>query len=194
MNSRRLEQLIDFLKETEKLKLVQRRVKISSCKRFESTAEHAWDIALWAWLFSKDLPRKLNLLRTLKLLLMHDLVEIYAGDTFLFDHVSRQTKRKKEDEAAKKLFAKLPNDLKKELKELWLEFEAGKTREAKTAHSMDKLQPILQNILSDGYGWKLHKITAADIRKHKLNYMTHDKNILKIYQKLVREAREAKLI
>lgn len=88
----------------------------------------------------------------------------------------------------------MPSDLKKEFEKLWLEFEAGKTKEAKTAHAIDKLQPILQNILSGGYSWKLHKITAKDVETHKLSYMVHDKNILKIYRKLISEAKRVKLI
>ena len=194
MTDERLKRLIAFLKQIEKLKLVERRVKISSRTRWESSAEHSFDLALWTWIFSKDLPRALDLLRTIKLVLMHDLVEIYAGDTFIFDHVSRKTKKQREDTAARKLFGQLPSDLKQEFEALWREFEANKTKESKVARSMDRLQPILQNIVSGGYSWKKHKITEAEIHQYKLDHMLHDEQILKIYKKLIRGAKQAKLI
>ncbi|MBI4034191.1 MAG: HD domain-containing protein [Candidatus Brennerbacteria bacterium] len=194
MTDKRFRKLIAFLKEIEKLKLVERRVKVSSRKRFENTAEHSWDLAMWVWVLFNDFRPKPNLLKTIKLVLMHDLVEIYAGDTFFFDRVGHKSKNHREEKAAKKLFAKLPPDLKKEFEKLWREFEEGKTRESKIARSVDKLQPMLQNIISGGYSWEKHKITEADIHKYKLDYMVHDKAILKVYQKLIKSAKQLKLI
>ena len=194
MTTKRLKILLRFLQEIEKLKRINRQVKISNKKRWESSAEHSWDLAMWAWIFSNDLPPAADLFRIIKLLLMHDLVEIYAGDTFLFDHAKRRRKAMVEAKAAKKLFRLLTPDLQKEFKALWLEFEAGKSREAKVAKSIDRLQPILQNIVSDGYGWKKHNVTEEDIRKYKRDHMVHDKTVLQIFEALIRDAKRARLI
>ncbi|OGG40242.1 hypothetical protein A2116_02290 [Candidatus Jorgensenbacteria bacterium GWA1_49_17] len=194
MTDKRFNKLIAFLKEIEKLKLVERQVKISNQKRFENSAEHSWDLAMWAWIFSDSLRPRPNLLKLFKMLLMHDLVEIYAGDTFFFDRPGRKSKNYREKKAARKLFAGLPLDLKREFEKLRQEFDNGKTKEAKIAHSIDKLQPILQNIVSGGYGWKKHKITETDIHEYKINYMLHDKEILKIFKKLIETAKKANLI
>ncbi len=194
MAPQRLSKLVRFLKEIEKLKLVQRRVMVSSKKRWESSAEHSWDLAMWVWILSPDLPKGLDLLRTLKLVLMHDLVEIYAGDTFFFDHAARKTKKAREDKAAKKLFKQAPPELKKELEKLWLEFESGRTKEAKVAKSVDRLQPILQNILTGGVSWKKNHITGEFIHAHKREHMQHERSISQLYDVLIQEAKKAKLL
>ncbi|MGC9599402.1 MAG: HD domain-containing protein [Minisyncoccia bacterium] len=190
----RIDTLLSFLEEAEKLKLVERRNRISGGKRPESSAEHSYDLALWAVVLSQDLPRSLDLLRTLELILAHDLVEIYAGDTFLFDHAARRSKKAREDAAAKKLFGRLPSDLMKKFHRLWAEFEAGRTKEAKVAISIDRLQPMLQGLASGTPPWKKHGITEAELQKYKRAYMLHDKNILTIYERLLASARRKRMI
>lgn len=189
----RIDALLDFSKEIEKMNLVLRRTLCSDGKRLESNAEHSWHLAMLLILFQKDLP-KIDLLKTLKMVLMHDLVEIYAGDTFLFDHHGRKTQKAREKRAAKKLFFKLPNDLEKEFTDLFNEFELKKSKESKIAKSLDKLQPILQGILAGGTLWKKYKITENLVHDHKHKYMLHDPTILSIYQKLIQEAKAKKFI
>lgn len=128
------------------------------------------------------------------MVLIHDLVEIYAGDTFLFDKNGRKTKTAREKRAAEKLFSKLPSDLEKEFLELFNEFESVKTKEARIAKSFDKLQPIMQGILAGGVLWKKYKITESLIYDHKHKYMLHNRTTLSIYQKLIQEARNKKFI
>jgi putative hydrolase of HD superfamily len=192
--NKRINTLLDFLKEIEKYKLIEREVYCSDLKRRESDAEHSWHLAMFIFLFQKDLPRNLDFNKMLKLALMHDLVEIYAGDTFTFDKINQKTKKTKELAAAKKLFAKLPPDLSREFMELFTEYEDLSTKEAKVVKSFDKIQPILQNLCSEGKSWKEHRIKYKDIDEIKRKYVIHDKVILKIYEKLMNEAKRKKLI
>ena len=194
MSPQGMKKLIKFLKEIAKLKNVERRVLISNMKRWESSAEHSFDLAMWVWILSPYLPKNLDLPRTMKLVLLHDLVEIYAGDTFFFDHKKRKTKKMREDRAAKKLFAQASPELKKEFTKLWREFETSKTKEARVAKSVDRLQPILQNILTGGYSWRKHHITEEFIQDHKKQYMVHDPFLLKLYNALIKEARRVKIL
>src|SRR3990167_138602 len=101
MSPQRMKKLIKFLKEIAKLKNVERRVLISNMKRWESSAEHSFDLAMWVWILSPYLPKNLDLPRTIKLVLLHDLVEIYAGDVFFFDYKKKKNKKAREDKAAK---------------------------------------------------------------------------------------------
>lgn len=186
--------LISFLKEIEKAKLVERHMWCSDRKRKESVAEHCWHLAMFLFVFEGGLPRNINLLRTLKILLMRDLVEIYAGDTFLFaPRAKKRTKKTQETKAAKKLFSKLPRDSAKEFAELFHEYEEMKTRESKIAHALDKLQPILQNIVSGGRSWKKHRVTEELIHSHKRRYMQTHPFIARVYDELIREAKRKKL-
>lgn len=190
----RIDTLLDFLKEIEKMNLIERKTLHSDRKRHESDSEHSWHVAMFLILFQKDLTKNIDTLKTLKMILIHDLVEIYAGDTFLFDKKRRRTKVARERRAAKKLFSKLPKDLQKEFTDLFNEFESGKTTESKIAKSLDKLQPVLQNMLSDGILWQKYKITESLIHQYKRHYMVHDPTILLAYEKLVEEARKKKFI
>lgn len=192
--SKRTNKIIDFLKEIEKLKLIERKVFLSDKKRFENDAEHSWHLAMFIILFEKDLPQNLDIKKMLKMALIHDLVEIYAGDTFFFDKEGHKTKKEREEKAAKKLFKKLPEELEKEFHDLFSEHEAAKTKESKFVKSFDQLQPMLQNIISGGYGWKLNHTTEEDVQNHKKDYMIHDKFILEIYTKLFNEAKKKKLL
>ena len=130
----------------------------------------------------------------LKLALMHDLVEIYAGDTFAYDKQNQATKKERESKAAAKLFSQLPEDLSKEFMNLFDEYEEIQTKEAKFVKSFDKIQPILQNLCSSGKSWQKHKITFSDIDQYKRKYVEHNDLILEIYEKLLNDARDKKLI
>jgi len=182
------------LKKIEKYKLIEREMYCSDLKRRESDAEHSWHLAMFIFLFKKDLPRNLDLDKMFKLALIHDLVEIYAGDTFTFDKLNRKTKYERESAAAKKLFSELPTDLSKEFMELFEEYETLNTKEAKIIKSFDKIQPILQNLCSEGKSWKKHKIKYKNIEEVKHVYMVHNKLIFEIYRKLLNQAKRKKLI
>lgn len=117
MNSKRIDKLIKFLKEIDKLKFIERKVYLSDQKRYENDVEHSWHVAMFILLFEKDFP-ELDIEKMLKMALIHDIIEIYAGDTFLYDEEGRKTKKERERKAAKKLFAMLPTDIRKEFFEL----------------------------------------------------------------------------
>lgn len=149
MNQQRLAQQLVFLSEIEKLKMVYRRNRVVDQSRFENSAEHSWNIALMALVLQEyaDLP-DLDMFRVVKLLLVHDLVEIYAGDTWLYDPEAVSLQADKELQSAQSLFALLPEDQAQEFMDLWLEFEARETNEAIFAVTIDALQPLTNHLES----------------------------------------------
>jgi putative hydrolase of HD superfamily len=190
----RVNKILAFLQEIEKYKTIEREMFCSNLNRAESDAEHSWHIAMFLILFENDLPKDVDMKKMLKLALMHDLVEIYAGDTFAYDKQNQATKKERESKAAKNLFSQLPKDLNKEFMNLFDEYEEIKTKEAQIVKSFDKIQPILQNLCSSGKSWKKHKITFSDIDQYKRKYVEHNDLILGIYEKLLNDARDKKLI
>lgn len=192
--SYRIDQLLMFLKEIEKYKTVERKIWTSKLDRAESDAEHSWHMAMFIMLFKNELPQDADFTKMLKLALIHDLAEIYAGDTFAFDTKSREGKRQRESDAARRLFSQLPEDIQKEFMDLFREYENGETKEAKLVKSFDKIQPILQNICSEGKSWREYKINHKEIDDYKRKHITHDDFVMKLYDKLMEEAKEKKLI
>jgi putative hydrolase of HD superfamily len=192
MNSKRINQLIAFLKEIEKLKLIERQTYLSSFRR-ENDAEHSWHVAMFIILFEKDFPG-FNTAKMLKMALVHDLVEIYAGDTFSFDSEARKNKKEKEEKAAKKLFCRLPTNLRKDFIDLFNEYENRQSKEAKLVQSFDKMQPILQGIVSKGKMWKERGISYKHIDDYKREYVIENNKVMKIYDILLKEAKRKKLV
>ncbi len=150
----RLQAQLDFLREVDKLKGVLRRTSLMDGSRRENSAEHSWHIALAAVVLAEHSNAKVDLLRVLKLLLMHDLVEIDAGDTFAFDEMGKASQAERESAAATRLFGMLPPAQRAEFLELWEEFEAGASAEAKFATALDRLLPVLQNFANAGGTWR----------------------------------------
>lgn len=142
---------------------------------------------MMVWLLSPYFEKKLNLEKLLKLALVHDLVEIYAGDTFSFDFEGRKTKQQREEKAAKKLFKQLPEPLRKDFESSWREYEGKKTKEAFFTQSIDKLQPYVQNILVNGLTFKKFKITEELIRKHKSHYNDGSEFLTNIFEELMKQ-------
>ncbi len=160
MNSReRLQRQICFLLETEKLKGILRRVSPIGLPRYENSAEHSWTLALMAMLLAEHASEEVNLLRVMQMLLVHDLVEIDAGDTFCFDLAENATKTEREACAAQRLFALLPEDQGEEFRALWAEFEARASPEAIFANALDRLMPLLQNFHNGGGSWREFQIS-----------------------------------
>lgn len=186
----RIDKLVSFLKEIDKCKLIERRIWCTDLNHVESDAEHSWHVAMFLLLFEKDLPSGLDFARMLKLALIHDLVEIYAGDTFAYDKEGRASKKEREAESIKKLFLLLPEDLQNDFTALLNEYEERKTRESQFVHSFDKLQPILQNVITEGKTWKIHNVKRKDIDDYKRNMMIHNDIMLEVYEKLLNEAKD----
>ena len=159
----RLSDQISFIREIDKLKRVLRRTYLTDGSRRENSAEHSWHLAVMALVLNEHATVEVDLLRVLKMLLVHDIVEIDAGDTFCYDEAGNEDKAEREQRAADRLFPLLPRDLAKDLRALWEEFEAGATAEARFATALDRLQPMLHNYFSRGGSWQEHGITRAQV-------------------------------
>ncbi|MGN7355941.1 HD domain-containing protein [Paenibacillus sp. SAF-054] len=162
----RLSRQIEFIKEIDRLKTIVRQTYLMDASRQENDAEHSWHITLMAWLLEEHWKEsRVNILRVMKMLLVHDIVEIDAGDTFAYDVKGQEGKWEKEQRAAERLFGLLPEDQSGELMELWLEFEQQETVEARYAAAMDRVQPLLHNYYTQGKAWREHKVTSDRVRE-----------------------------
>ena len=171
-DSQRLEKQMAFLMEADREKFITRQTYLTGGSRKENDAEHAWHIALMAMILEEYANEKIDLLHTIQMLLIHDLVEIYAGDTFAYDEEAKKSQRQREENAADRLFALLPEDQGKRLRALWEEFEAAATPEALFARTMDNIQPAMLNASSaagNGRSWMEHQTRLSSIlRRHQL--------------------------
>ncbi len=165
-----LPKIVGFIKEIEQLKNVERQVYTSG-GRPESVAEHTWHLGMAIWLLQGELGIDFDLGRALKIALVHDLVEIYAGDTFFFDEAGQAEKHERERLAADRLCSQLPRELAAELLGLWEEYERRASAEAKVVKAVDQLMPVIQNILSEGSGWRKHNLTYDQILSKKKRYL-----------------------
>ena len=150
----RLDQQLKFSAEIDKMTQVYRRTLLISGERQENDAEHSWHVAVMALLFKEYCIEEPNVERAIKMLVVHDLIEIYAGDTFAYDVKGNQDKAEREALAADKLYSQLPEEQGAELRALWEEFDAMETVDAKYAACMDRLQPLLHNTLTEGHTWR----------------------------------------
>ena len=153
MENERLERQIAFCREIDKEKQVGRQTYLADGSRKENDAEHAWHMAVMTLLLSEYANDEMDVLRTVSMLLVHDLVEIDAGDTFAYDEEAKKSQRERELKGAERLFGMLPEDQRDRIRALWDEFEAGQTAEARFARTMDNFQPMLLNAASDGKAW-----------------------------------------
>lgn len=160
----RIQKQMSFLFEIDKVKEVFRQSLVVNGKREENDAEHSWHMALVALTIKEYFRGEVNLEKTLKMILIHDLVEIYAGDTPAFGDV-RSSKAEDELQAAIKLFSLLPDDQKEDFLRLWIEFEECETNEAKFANVCDRYQGFMQNLTSDGHTWKKFNAPMEKILK-----------------------------
>jgi len=161
--SDRLEQQIRFILEIDKAKTVLRRSRILDGSRRENDAEHSWHLAVMALLLAEYAERPVDIARVVTMLLIHDIVEIDAGDTFVYDATSNADKDEREQKAADRIFGLLPEDQGRAFRSLWEEFEARSTPEAKFAAALDRLQPLLANFHTDGSTWREHNITHEQV-------------------------------
>lgn len=153
-NTDRLEQIVDFCRLTDKEKFIRRRTYLTDGQRLENDAEHAWHLAVMALLLCEYANEEVDLLKVVSMVLIHDLVEIYAGDTFAYDKEGLKTQKAREEEAADRLFPRLPEDLAEKFRGLWEEFEADETPEAHFAHTLDNFQPLMLQAATDGKAWQ----------------------------------------
>lgn len=160
---RRLNEQIEFLCAIDDLKRVRRQTTLLDGSRPENSAEHSWHLALYALILA-EYGGDLDAGRVLAMVLVHDIVEIDAGDTFIYDEAGQATKQDRERQAADRLFALLPADQASRLRAAWDEFEERETPEARFAYALDRLQPVLHNHRTGGAAWRRHGITSEQVR------------------------------
>lgn len=166
MDRTRLQKQLAFLREIDQVKSVFRQTVLMDASRQENDAEHSWHMAVCAMLFREYLDMEsVDLLKTLQMALLHDTIEIYAGDTYAYDLENQRTQEEREREAADKLFSILPDDQSGELRGFWDEFEAWETPEAKYAHLVDAFMPCFHNYCTQGRMWKKHQVTKQMVLK-----------------------------
>ena len=160
MDADRFERQIQFILEVDKLKTILRRTYLIHEERSENTAEHSWHLAIMAILLAEHANEPVDVARVIKMVLVHDIVEIDAGDTYFYDTAAALDKSEREHAAADRLFGILPPDQGRELRALWEEFEAGDTPDARFALALDRFMPQLHNYYTHGRSWAEHGITA----------------------------------
>lgn len=163
MDAERLKQQMDFILEADKSKNIIRQTYLSDGSRKENDAEHSWHLALMCILLSEYANEKIDVLKTTAMVLIHDIVEIDAGDTYAYDTQGNTTKREREVKAADRIFNLLPADQAEKMRALWEEFEAGETPEARFAATLDKIQPVLLTNANNGKSWKEHQVKESQI-------------------------------
>lgn len=163
MEKSRLEKQFDFCREIDKEKFIKRQTYLSNGMQKENDAEHAWHMAIMTILLGEYANEEIDILKTVTMLLIHDLVEIDAGDTYAYDEEAKKTQEQREKAAADRIFGMLPDEQNEYLRGLWEEFEEGRTPEAKFAHTMDNIQPTMLNAATDGKAWEEHGVWLSQI-------------------------------
>lgn len=161
----RQSQILDFLLFVDRFKMIERWGLVGDGSRRETDAEHTWHMALYAVLLHQEIALECDLAHALKLVLIHDLVEIHAGDAPAYDAAAQAGQAERERAAADRLYAMLPTDIGEDLKALWYEFEAAETPEARFAHAVDRLQALGQSVASHGEGWRQHGVKRAQTER-----------------------------
>ncbi|MCX7920923.1 MAG: HD domain-containing protein [Clostridia bacterium] len=192
MINERLKKQLEFILEIDRLKHIFRQNYLSDGSRNENDAEHSWHIAVMAMLLSEHISAEnIDILKVIKMVLIHDLVEIDAGDTYCYDEKAGMDKAEREQKAADRLFGILPEDQTQEFMELWEEFEKQSTPESRFAAVLDRLQPLMLNYNSEGKSWKKHNISADKVLKR--NEMVQDASpeIWDYIEGIISEAKKA---
>ena len=161
----RMEQQFAFIKEIDRIKKIGRQSYLKDGSRKENDAEHSWHLAMMALLMGEYANDTIDLLRVISMVLVHDIVELDAGDTYAYDEAGNATKRERELAAADRIFHILPEDQAEYLNDLWEEFEENITPESKFAHTLDNIQPMMLNDATDGKAWKEHQVKLSQIMK-----------------------------
>lgn len=159
----RLRKQLAFALEIDKEKNVFRQTHLSGHGRNENDAEHAWHMAVMAYLLREYSNEEMDIAKVMLMCLIHDIVEIESGDTYAYDEENKKTQKQREDDAKEKIYSILPEDQKQELIALFDEFEENRTAEARFAHVMDNIQPLLLNNSNDGGDWKEHEVTSKQV-------------------------------
>lgn len=186
----KLLQQIAFIKEIDKLKYILRKTKLLNSDRCENDAEHSWHLAMMTIVLAEHSNQPINVLKVLKMVLIHDIVEIDAGDTFIYDSVKNHTNTDEEMLAAQRIFGLLPSEQAQEFISIWKEFEGCETDEAKFARSMDRLEPLLQNTSNNGGTWAEFNVPYEKVYEKKKVIANGSESIWKYAEQLINESVE----
>ena len=186
MEERLLKQL-DFIMEIEKLKNIFRQSYVYDGKRKENDAEHSYSLALMCIVLSEYSNEKIDVLKVLKMLLIHDIVEIDAGDTYAYDDEANKTKADREKASALRIFGILPKDMSDEYIKLWEEFEKEESNEALFAKTLDKLQPVMLNDITEGLAWREHKVLKEQVINRNKKTALGSKKLYEFLNEIVEE-------
>lgn len=186
----RLQKQISFVLELDKMKALYRQTYVLNENRKENDAEHSWHLAVMAFLLAEYSNEPVDVLKVMKMVLIHDVVEIDAGDTYCYDEEGNRSKAEREEKAAQRLFGLLPEDQKKESYDLWREFEENSTAESKFANLLDHIQPLLLNYTKNGISWKEHGIFSDQVRKRNLNSAQASYDIADLIEKIISDAED----
>jgi len=161
--SDRVFQQLSFILEIDKLKTILRQTLLTDSSRRENSAEHSWHLAIMSVLLAEYATEPVDMLRVIKMLLVHDLIEIDAGDTFAYDVAGNVGRAEREEHGAERIFGLLPEEQGRELRALWEEFDAFKTPESKYANALDRLEPLLHNARTEGGTWRIHSVARDQV-------------------------------
>lgn len=188
MQSDNLSKQVSFIKEIDKIKYIQRKTKLFNSDRPENDAEHSWHLAMMTIVLAEHSDTPIDVLKVIKMVLIHDIVEIDAGDTFIYDTLKSHLNTENELRAAKRIFGLLPKEQADELIAIWEEFETGVTNEAKFAKSMDRLEPLLQNTSNNGGTWKEFDVDYNNVYEKKKVIKYGSTSLWKYAENLINES------
>lgn len=184
---KRLENQLAFALEIDKEKNILRQTHLSGHGRNENDAEHAWHMAVMAYLLKEYANEDVDISKVMIMCLIHDIVEIEAGDTYAYDEDGLKTQKAREDMAKEHIFSILPDDQKQEMIALFDEFEANQTPESKYAHAMDNLQPLILNNSNGGSDWKRHKVSASQVYKRQNKTKDGSVKLFEVVDNIIKE-------
>jgi len=183
----RMDKQLAFALEIDKVKNIYRQTHLSGNGRNENDAEHSWHMAIMAYLLREYANEEVDIARVMLMCLIHDIVEIDAGDTFAYDEVGLQTQKSREEEAKQRIFSILPEEQAEEFMALFEEFEACETPESKFAHAMDNMQPLMLNNSNNGGDWKEHHVTTTQIYKRHSKTKLGSERLYEIADQMIQE-------
>ena len=183
----RIKKQMEFSLEIDKVKNILRQTHLSNHGRRENDAEHSWHMAIMAYLLKEYANEDVDIAKVMLMCLIHDIVEIDAGDTYAYDEVNLQTQKEREDAAKERIFSILPTEQKEELIALFDEFEAYETPESKFAHAMDNLQPLMLNNSNGGSDWQEHQVSAEQVYKRQSKTKLGSEKLFEVTDKMIQE-------
>ena len=183
----RIKKQMEFSLEIDKVKNIFRQTHLSGHGRRENDAEHSWHIAIMAYLLKEYANEDVDIAKVMLMCLIHDIVEIDAGDTYAYDTENLKTQKAREDAAKERIFSILPTEQKEELIALFDEFEAYETPESKFAHAMDNLQPLMLNNSNGGSDWQEHQVSAEQVYKRQSKTKLGSEKLFEVTDKMIQE-------